>query len=96
MGTIVMCASAALLLLCRHRLGRLFTSEADVIALTAQAVPPLAVSLIGARTRLWGALRHGGSVSAAALAALCCKRWCAFVPCVSACMPACVRVCARA
>jgi hypothetical protein len=31
----------------RNQLGRLFSSELDVVMLTAQAVPPLAVSLIG-------------------------------------------------
>jgi hypothetical protein len=30
-----------------NQLGRLFSSKLDVVMLTAQAVPPLAVSLIG-------------------------------------------------
>lgn len=47
MGTLVMLVSSCLLLLGRSQLGRLFSSELDVVTLTAQAVPPLAVSLIG-------------------------------------------------
>jgi Na+-driven multidrug efflux pump len=47
MGTVVMLVSSCLLLLGRNQLGRLFSSELDVVMLTAQAVPPLAVSLIG-------------------------------------------------
>jgi Na+-driven multidrug efflux pump len=47
MGTLVMLVSSCLLLLGRNQLGRLFSSEHDVVMLTAQAVPPLAVSLIG-------------------------------------------------
>ncbi|WIA44443.1 hypothetical protein OEZ86_007198 [Tetradesmus obliquus] len=62
MGTLVMLVSSVLLLLGRSQLGRLFTSEADVIMLTAQAVPPLAVSLIGegANTVLAGVMRGCG------------------------------------
>jgi Na+-driven multidrug efflux pump len=47
MGTVVMLVSSCVLLLGRNQLGRLFSSEHDVVMLTAQAVPPLAVSLIG-------------------------------------------------
>lgn len=47
MGTLVMIISSCFLLLGRGQLGKLFSSEADVVMLTAQAVPPLAVSLIG-------------------------------------------------
>jgi hypothetical protein len=47
LGTVVMCASSVVLLLSRNQIGRLFSSEYGVVMLTAQAVPPLAVSLIG-------------------------------------------------
>jgi hypothetical protein len=43
--------SSGLLLLGRGHLGRLFSGEDDVVLLTAQAVPPLAVSLIGGKSR---------------------------------------------
>lgn len=49
LGTVVMCASSVVLLLSRNQIGRLFSSEHGVVMLTAQAVPPLAVSLIGER-----------------------------------------------
>ncbi|KAF8060322.1 DTX16 [Scenedesmus sp. PABB004] len=62
MGTLVMIASSGLLLLGRHQLGKLFSGEADVVMLTAQAVPPLAVSLVGegANTVLAGVMRGCG------------------------------------
>ncbi|KAF6260291.1 mate-domain-containing protein [Scenedesmus sp. NREL 46B-D3] len=62
MGTLVMLVSSCLLLLGRSQLGRLFSSELDVVTLTAQAVPPLAVSLIGegANTVLAGVMRGCG------------------------------------
>lgn len=47
MGTLVMIISSCFLLLGRWQLGKLFSNEADVVMLTSQAVPPLAVSLIG-------------------------------------------------
>jgi len=52
LGTVVMCASSGVLLLSRNHIGRLFSSEHGVVVLTAQAVPPLAVSLIGAMNTL--------------------------------------------
>jgi MATE family multidrug resistance protein len=57
-----MAAFAALLLLGRARLGRLFSSDDAVALLTAQAVPPLAVSLVGegANTVLSGIMRGCG------------------------------------
>jgi Na+-driven multidrug efflux pump len=68
LGTLVMVASSLLLLAGRHQLGRLFSHEMDVIEMTAQAVPPLAVSLIGARVMrvvvtlgFWGVLYVFGS-----------------------------------
>lgn len=48
LGTVVMCTSSTVLLLSRNQVGRLFSNEHGVVTLTAQAVPPLAVSLIGA------------------------------------------------
>eukprot|EP00879_Flechtneria_rotunda_P031537 GHRR01034459.1.p1 GENE.GHRR01034459.1~~GHRR01034459.1.p1 ORF type:complete len:646 (+),score=178.69 GHRR01034459.1:333-2270(+) len=62
MGTLVMVVSSVLLLMSRNSLGKLFSSEADVVQLTAQAVPPLAVSLIGegANTVLAGVMRGCG------------------------------------
>jgi hypothetical protein len=57
----------------RNQLGRLFSSELDVVMLTAQAVPPLAVSLIGellfqpvvCMFILWkAAMRYRGGVAA--------------------------------
>jgi hypothetical protein len=62
LGTVVMAAFAALLLLGRARLGRLFSSDDAVALLTAQAVPPLAVSLVGegANTVLSGIMRGCG------------------------------------
>jgi Na+-driven multidrug efflux pump len=50
LGTVVMCVSTGVLLLSRNYVGRLFSSEHAVVMLTAQAVPPLAVSLIGGCT----------------------------------------------
>ena len=47
MGTLVMAASAVVLVAGRNHLGALFSSEASVITLTSYAVPPLAASLIG-------------------------------------------------
>jgi MATE family multidrug resistance protein len=47
MGVVVMCACSVALLLGRDQLGWLFTSELGVVLLTSQAVPPLAVSLVG-------------------------------------------------
>ena len=62
MGTLVMAAFAILLVVCRNGLGWLFSDDAEVIALTAVAVPPLAASLIGegANTVLAGVLRGCG------------------------------------
>eukprot|EP00877_Chromochloris_zofingiensis_P011102 jgi/Chrzof1/6245/Cz17g17080.t1 len=62
MGTCVMVVCAVALLLCRRHLGWLFSGDANVIALTSQAVPPLAVSLIGegANTVLAGVMRGCG------------------------------------
>ncbi len=62
MGTLVMAFFSVLLLLGRHRLGALFSADAGVVLLTAQAVPPLAVSLIGegANTVLSGIMRGCG------------------------------------
>lgn len=48
MGTVVMIVSAILLMMFRNQLGALFSSDEEVILLTSQAVPALAVSLIGA------------------------------------------------
>jgi Na+-driven multidrug efflux pump len=57
-----MCCSSAVLLLSRNQIGKLFSSEHGVVMLTAQAVPPLAVSLIGegANTVLAGVMRGCG------------------------------------
>jgi len=62
LGTLVMAFFSILLLLGRHQLGRLFSADAGVVLLTAQAVPPLAVSLIGegANTVLSGIMRGCG------------------------------------
>ena len=62
LGTVVMCCSSAVLLLSRNQIGKLFSSEHGVVMLTAQAVPPLAVSLIGegANTVLAGVMRGCG------------------------------------
>jgi hypothetical protein len=62
LGTLVMAGFAAVLVLGRHQLGALFASDEAVILLTAQAVPPLAVSLIGegANTVLSGIMRGCG------------------------------------
>ena len=62
LGTLVMAVSGAVLLLGRHQLGALFSSDEGVILLTAQAVPPLAVSLVGegANTVLSGIMRGCG------------------------------------
>lgn len=62
MGTTVMMACAALLLLCRNSIGWLFSDDQDVIALTAIAIPALAASLVGegANTVLAGVLRGCG------------------------------------
>lgn len=62
MGMVIMGALSLGLMLGRHHLGWLFTTDKQVIYLTAQAVPPLAVSLIGegANTVLAGVLRGCG------------------------------------
>ncbi|KAG1658935.1 hypothetical protein FOA52_007127 [Chlamydomonas sp. UWO 241] len=62
MGTVSMIFFAALLMAYRHRLGGLFSLDPEVMLLTSQAVPMLAVSLIGegANTVLAGVLRGCG------------------------------------
>jgi hypothetical protein len=47
MGTVVMMVCAGLLLLGREQLGALFSAEREVVLLTSQAVPALAISLVG-------------------------------------------------
>eukprot|EP00798_Chlamydomonas_sp_ICE-L_P010240 gene10240-8157_t len=47
MGTTSMVVAAIVLMYFREQLGALFTSDADVIKLTSQAVPSIAISLIG-------------------------------------------------
>lgn len=49
MGTVVMMVSALGLLACRNQLGALFSGDKEVVQLTSQAVPALAISLIGKR-----------------------------------------------
>lgn len=49
-----MMASAAVLLACRNQLGALFSGDREVVQLTSQAVPALAISLIGERHRQRG------------------------------------------
>lgn len=63
LGTVVMCASSVVLLLSRNQIGRLFSSEHGVVMLTAQAVPPLAVSLIGE----YGYVHQGVHIGVAAV-----------------------------
>lgn len=62
LGTLSMALSGGLLLLGREALGRVFSADAAVVALTAQAVPPLAASLVGegANTVLAGVMRGCG------------------------------------
>lgn len=62
LGTVSMIVFAAVLMLFRFELGALFSSDPEVVLLTAQAVPMLAVSLIGegANTVLAGVLRGCG------------------------------------
>lgn len=62
MGTLVMVVFAVVLIIFRHELGWLFSSDKEVIIATAQAVTPLAVSLVGegANTVLAGVLRGCG------------------------------------
>jgi hypothetical protein len=72
MGTVVMLISSCLLLLGRNQLGRLFSSELDVVMLTAQAVPPLAVSLIGECTQPIYILSHACQCSAAVVCCVVC------------------------
>ena len=47
-GTLSMMLFAIVLVIFRDQLGLLFTSDPEVIMLTSQAVPMLAVSLVGA------------------------------------------------
>ncbi len=47
MGTVIMIVCAGLLLLGRDQLGALFSADREVVLLTSQAVPTLAISLIG-------------------------------------------------
>jgi hypothetical protein len=62
MGTVAMAVAALVLMAGRQYLGRLFSSDAAVVALTATAVPPLAASLVGegANTVLSGVMRGCG------------------------------------
>jgi len=62
MGTMSMVMFAGVLMLYRHELGAMFSTDAEVIALTSFAVPTLAISLIGegANTVLAGVLRGCG------------------------------------
>ncbi|PNH05195.1 MATE efflux family protein 5 [Tetrabaena socialis] len=62
MGTVIMMVCAGLLLLGRDQLGAIFAAEREVVLLTSQAVPTLAISLIGegANTVLAGVLRGCG------------------------------------
>ncbi|PNW77624.1 hypothetical protein CHLRE_10g444900v5 [Chlamydomonas reinhardtii] len=62
MGTVIMIVCAGLLLLGRDQLGALFSADREVVLLTSQAVPTLAISLIGegANTVLAGVLRGCG------------------------------------
>lgn len=61
LGTVVMCVSTGVLLLSRNYVGKLFSSEHSVVLLTAEAVPPLAISLIGKHTPGWTAGGGGAS-----------------------------------
>ncbi len=47
MGTVIMIVCAGALLMCRDQLGVLFSGDREVVLLTSQAVPTLAISLIG-------------------------------------------------
>ena len=47
MGTVSMVIFAAVLMVYRLELGAMFSTDAEVILLTSQAVPTLAISLIG-------------------------------------------------
>eukprot|EP00195_Chlamydomonas_chlamydogama_P009762 CAMPEP_0202901800 /NCGR_PEP_ID=MMETSP1392-20130828/14735_1 /ASSEMBLY_ACC=CAM_ASM_000868 /TAXON_ID=225041 /ORGANISM="Chlamydomonas chlamydogama, Strain SAG 11-48b" /LENGTH=532 /DNA_ID=CAMNT_0049588419 /DNA_START=201 /DNA_END=1799 /DNA_ORIENTATION=- len=62
MGTLSMMLFAGLLLMYRNHLGALFSMDYEVIVLTSQAVPMLALSLVGegANTVLAGVLRGCG------------------------------------
>lgn len=62
MGTVAMAFAALALMAGRGLLGRMFSSDAAVVALTATAVPPLAASLVGegANTVLSGVMRGCG------------------------------------
>ncbi|GIL78274.1 hypothetical protein Vretimale_7649 [Volvox reticuliferus] len=62
MGTVIMIICAGMLLLFRDQLGALFSGDREVVLLTSQAVPTLAISLIGegANTVLAGVLRGCG------------------------------------
>ncbi len=53
MGVLSMAASSAVLMLGRRQLALLFTADTEVLALTSQAVPALAASLIGTGPGLW-------------------------------------------
>ena len=48
MGTLSMIIFAGILMLYRNELGGMFSTDPEVILLTSQAVPTLAISLIGA------------------------------------------------
>lgn len=52
MGTVTMIVCAGILLLYRNHLGGLFSADREVVLLTSQAVPTLAISLIGAAGRV--------------------------------------------
>lgn len=47
MGTVTMIVCAGALLMAREQLGALFSQDREVVLLTSQAVPTLAISLIG-------------------------------------------------
>lgn len=47
MGTVIMIVCAGFLLLSRDQLGAIFSLDREVVLLTSQAVPTLAISLIG-------------------------------------------------
>ncbi len=47
MGTVTMIVCAGALLMSREQLGALFSQDREVVLLTSQAVPTLAISLIG-------------------------------------------------
>lgn len=48
LGTGLMCVFGLVLLLFQRHVGRLFSSDMEVVQLTTQAIIPLAASLIGA------------------------------------------------